>query len=117
MDKIRATGSFSYWTLKDSYIKARGTSLSISHNAFWFELGGSSLILCVTGRCPDNPERWRFYQFSPTDEHVMPVAVAVPMGVEPSIHLRWLPAVDEPGSRHELSAARISFHGTRAAIA
>lgn len=81
---------FSYWTLKESYIKARGMGLSIPLDAFWFELGGSSPLLYVTDRCPDIPERWRFYQYVPTDEHMMAVAVAAPRGVQPSIHLRWV---------------------------
>jgi len=81
---------FSYWTLKESYIKARGMGLSLPLDAFWFELGGTSPLLCVTDRCPDIPDRWRFYQHSPTDEHMMAVAVAAPQGVEPSIHPRWV---------------------------
>lgn len=81
---------FSYWTLKESYIKARGMGLSLPLDAFWFELGGAFPFLYVTDRCPDIPERWRFYQHAPTDEHMMAVAVAAPQGVEPSIHLRWV---------------------------
>ena len=81
---------FSYWTLKESYIKARGMGLSLPLDAFWFELGGTSPLLCVTDRCPDIPDRWRFYQHAPTDEHMMAVAVAAPQGVEPSIHPRWV---------------------------
>jgi 4'-phosphopantetheinyl transferase len=81
---------FSYWTLKESYIKARGMGLSIPLDAFWFGLGGSFPLLYVTDRCPDIPERWRFYQYAPADEYMMAVAVAAPQGVEPSVHLRWV---------------------------
>ena len=81
---------FSYWTLKESYIKARGMGLSLPLDAFWFELGGSSPLLCVTDRCPDIPDRWRFYQHAPTDKHMMAVAIAAPQGVEPSIRPRWV---------------------------
>jgi 4'-phosphopantetheinyl transferase len=81
---------FSYWTLKESYIKARGMGLSLPLDAFWFELGDTSPLLYVTDRCPDLPERWRFYRYVPTDEHMMAVAVAPPPSVEPSIHLRWV---------------------------
>ena len=81
---------FSYWTLKESYIKARGMGLSLPLDAFWFDLSGTSPLLCVTDRCPDIPDRWRFYQHAPTDEHMMAVAVAAPQGVEPSIHPRWV---------------------------
>jgi 4'-phosphopantetheinyl transferase len=85
---------FAYWTLKESYIKARGMGLSLPLDAFWFELGGTSPRLCVTDRCPDIPERWRFYQYALTGEHMMAVAVAAPQGVEPSVHLHWI----TPGS-------------------
>jgi 4'-phosphopantetheinyl transferase len=81
---------FSYWTLKESYIKARGMGLSLPLDAFWFELGDKSPLLYVTDRCADVPERWRFYRFAPTDAHMMAVAVAPPPSVEPSIHLRWV---------------------------
>jgi 4'-phosphopantetheinyl transferase len=84
---------FSYWTLKESYIKARGMGLSIPLDAFWFDLRGPFPLLYVTDRCPDIPERWRFYQYAPTGEHMMAVAVAAPQGVEPSIHLRWVTAM------------------------
>jgi 4'-phosphopantetheinyl transferase len=93
---FRASGSeerlnrfFSYWTLKESYIKARGMGLALPLDGFWFVLGGTNPILYVTDRCADIPERWRFYQYAPSSEHMMAVAVAAPQGVEPSIHLRW----------------------------
>ena len=81
---------FSYWTLKESYIKARGMGLSLPLDGFWFELGGTSPLLYVTDRCSDTPERWRFYQYTPTDEHMMAIAVAAPQDIEPAIHLRWV---------------------------
>jgi 4'-phosphopantetheinyl transferase len=81
---------FSYWTLKEAYIKARGMGLSLPLDAFWFDLAGPSPLLHVTDRCPDTPERWRFRQYAPTAAHRMAVAVAAPRGTEPSIHLRWI---------------------------
>jgi 4'-phosphopantetheinyl transferase len=81
---------FSYWTLKEAYIKARGMGLSIPLDAFWFDLGGPSPLLHVTDRCRDDPERWSFHQYAPTAEHRMAVAAAAPRGAEPSIHMRWI---------------------------
>jgi 4'-phosphopantetheinyl transferase len=86
---------FSYWTLKEAYIKARGMGLSLPLDSFWFELGGPSPLLHVTERCGDQPERWRFYQYAPTLEHRMAIAAAAPRGVEPSIHLHWTTPVAE----------------------
>jgi 4'-phosphopantetheinyl transferase len=81
---------FSYWTLKESYIKARGMGLSIPLDSFWFDLGGPSPFLHATDGCDDRPERWRFYQYIPMAEHRMAVAVAAPPGMQPCIHLRWI---------------------------
>ena len=81
---------FSYWTLKESYIKGRGMGLSLPLDAFWFDLDGPSPVLHVTNLCSDAPERWRFRQYAPTAEHRMAIAVAAPRGTEPSIQLRWI---------------------------
>jgi 4'-phosphopantetheinyl transferase len=85
---------FSYWTLKEAYMKARGMGLSLPLDAFWFDLGGPSPLLRVTDRCPDVPERWRFHQHAPTSDHKMAVAVAGPQPSEPSVDLHWV----TPGS-------------------
>lgn len=90
---------FSYWTLKEAYMKARGMGLSLPLDAFWFDLGGPSPLLHVTDRCPDAPERWRFRQYAPTAEHKMAVAVAAPRDTEPSIQLRWVTPMSASGAR------------------
>lgn len=79
----------SYWTLKESYMKARGMGLSLPPDSFWFDLKGSSPFLHVVDRCADGPKRWRFYQYVPTVEHRMAVATAAPSTMQPSIHLHW----------------------------
>jgi 4'-phosphopantetheinyl transferase len=92
---------FSYWTLKEAYIKGRGMGLSLPLDGFWFDLDGSSPRLNVTDRCPDTPQRWRFHMYAPTPEHRMAVAVAAPAGAKPSINLRWVTptsAASEPGN-------------------
>jgi 4'-phosphopantetheinyl transferase len=67
---------FDYWTLKESYIKARGLGLALPLGQFSF--------LCLPGRAPtiefapelhDDPSSWQFAQFWPTAEHRMAVAV------------------------------------------
>jgi 4'-phosphopantetheinyl transferase len=81
---------FSYWTLKEAYIKARGMGLSLPLDSFWFDLGGPAPFLHVADGCDDGSERWRFYQYVPTAEHRMAVAAAAPPGTQPSIQLRWI---------------------------
>jgi 4'-phosphopantetheinyl transferase len=88
---------FSYWTLKESYIKARGMGLSISLDSFWFDISGPSPFLHVTERANDELPHWWFYQFFPTDKHKGAIAVSRQTGAEPSIHFRWItPTATEP---------------------
>jgi 4'-phosphopantetheinyl transferase len=67
---------FDYWTLKESYIKARGLGLALPLGQFSF--------ICAPGQSPtiefapelhDDPASWQFAQFWPTAEHRMAVAV------------------------------------------
>lgn len=81
---------FSYWTLKESYIKARGMGLSIPLDSFWFDLDGSSPRLHVTDRCGDHGHRWQFRQFVPTPEHKLAIAIAAGESERPSIQLHWI---------------------------
>ena len=58
---------FEYWTLKESYIKARGVGLSIPLSQFSFRLssGSAGLSLSMQPELNDHPSRWRFWQFRP----------------------------------------------------
>ena len=52
---------FDYWTLKESYIKARGMGLSIPLEQFSFHIDdGTGLKLSVDPRQNDPAERWQF---------------------------------------------------------
>ena len=88
--ETRADYFFSYWTLKEAYIKARGMGLSLALDGFWFELSGVAPRVSFSERCPDDPRRWRFRQFRPTAEHKLAAAIAPPAGVEPDIRLHWV---------------------------
>jgi 4'-phosphopantetheinyl transferase len=67
---------FEYWTLKEAYIKARGLGLAIPLADFAFELRppGAPRIRFVDG-FDDAPERWQFWQASPTAAHRLSLAV------------------------------------------
>jgi 4'-phosphopantetheinyl transferase len=55
---------FEYWTLKESYIKARGMGLSIPLDQFSFRFPqGRHIDLTVDPRQQDSAARWRFWQF------------------------------------------------------
>ena len=67
---------FSFWTLKESYIKARGMGMSLPLQAFWFELNGGAAEIFFSAELADSPSRWSFGRFSPTASHRMAVAAS-----------------------------------------
>jgi 4'-phosphopantetheinyl transferase len=67
---------FSYWTLKESYIKARGLGLSLPLDQFSFFLdNGPPIRIRFNSQIRDDPERWQFALVSPSERHVVAVAV------------------------------------------
>jgi 4'-phosphopantetheinyl transferase len=67
---------FEYWTLKEAYIKARGTGLALPLNLFAFDLDGPSGIrLTMDASLGDRPERWVFEQLLLGQDHMVAVCV------------------------------------------
>jgi 4'-phosphopantetheinyl transferase len=81
---------FSYWTLKESYIKARGMGLSLPLDGFWFDLGSGAPRIRFAATCPDRPGRWHFEQHQPTPHHKLALAVSTAARATPAIRQCWV---------------------------
>ena len=79
---------FQYWTLKESYFKARGLGLALPLGLFTFHrTPGRAPTISFDPELHDDPATWQFAQFWPTNDHRMAVAVRrtgqdVPITVE-----------------------------------
>lgn len=68
---------FELWTLKESYIKARGLGLAIALDTFRFELTGErGLTLHMRPELADSPRRWRLWQLDLRCGYVAAVCAA-----------------------------------------
>lgn len=81
---------FLYWTLKESYIKARGMGLSIPLSAFSFELDSPhrGIRIVFDPGFEDEPERWRFSALSYGRRHAIAAGLESNSSSEPRIVLR-----------------------------
>jgi 4'-phosphopantetheinyl transferase len=65
---------FEYWTLRESYIKARGMGFSLPLERFSFHFAHDHTIdLVIEPELGDDSSRWQFWQFRPTSEHLVAV--------------------------------------------
>lgn len=102
---------FEYWTLKESYIKARGEGLGIDLDLFSFNLDappGVSLSMAAT--LGDTPARWSFWQFRPSADHIMSLCAERAPTSESLTIRRTVPLYHEeefrcPASRRSLAPA------------
>jgi 4'-phosphopantetheinyl transferase len=80
---------FELWTLKESYIKARGMGLAIALDAFRFELDGRrELTLRMQPGLGDSPQRWRLWQLVLRSDYLVGICAARGEDVPPWIAVR-----------------------------
>jgi 4'-phosphopantetheinyl transferase len=65
---------FDYWTLKESFIKARGMGLSLPLDQFSYHLGRNEPFR-ISFNSQDDPTPWQFWRLYLSDRHIAAVAV------------------------------------------
>ncbi len=76
---------FTYWTLKEAYVKARGIGLSLPLDGFAFEsTDDSQWTIEFRDGFEDSTDRWAFSSIPVDTGHIIGVAIARPLagGVE-----------------------------------
>ncbi len=78
---------FLYWTLKESYIKARGMGLAIplSHFSFLF---GHKISIAFDPQLKDDPESWQFTALSHSRRHAVAASFRRKAGEEVRLVMR-----------------------------
>jgi 4'-phosphopantetheinyl transferase len=105
-----------FWTLKESYIKARGKGLSLPLDKFSFELTGKrQLQVCFDASLNDSPDHWTFWQWSPSRDSIAALCVENQTGIKKTIKVRRIvPFVRE--EEIDFDVLRISAPVTKSAI-
>lgn len=72
----RLSRFFDYWTLKEAYLKARGTGLMLPLDGFSVQIeSGKPAQVRFTAAIDDDPASWQLVQFDPSRRHRLAVAV------------------------------------------
>ena len=97
---------FQYWTLKESYIKARGMGLSIPLHRFAFEFPNDSRIRFTTDpQLQDEPSQWQFWQLALGAGHLLAVCAQRLADPGPTLALRQIvPLVSESELEYRIVA-------------
>jgi len=81
---------FLYWTLKESYIKARGMGLAIPLSHFSFNIGlfDNAISIAFDPRLEDDPSSWQFTALSYSRRHAVAASFRCKAGEEVRLVMR-----------------------------
>lgn len=80
---------FHYWTLKESYIKARGLGLSIPLDQFGFSFPRPAEVeISIDAQLGDLASRWRFWQLRPAQDYLAALCVERTRPTAPQLVMR-----------------------------
>ena len=82
---------FTYWTLKEAYLKARSRGLSLPLDSVAFTVADrphpvAKMVFSAANDCSD----WQFTLLFPTPSHIAAVCVRGPAGSDPRVDMRRL---------------------------
>jgi 4'-phosphopantetheinyl transferase len=82
---------FEFWTLKESYIKARGLGLTLPLDSFSFDLSAAGRIrFSSLTASKGGASEWRFWQLRPANDHVAAVCVRHASACREQVSLRTI---------------------------
>jgi 4'-phosphopantetheinyl transferase len=87
-DPDRGRRFFEYWTLKESYIKARGLGFSLPLKQFSFDLKNGAIGASFDAALADDPAEWQFGLYEPRPGYIVATSIRRSQGGHVGVHQR-----------------------------